>query len=124
MGCAGQKCVPVPTIERTLVKSPPELWELVDDPELMGRWSAELTGASGVAEVDVVEREPGQRLVWDAPGGGGDARVELLLAEKGWGTNVSIRITGPGAQDGEAGPVLKRLLDELGSPQRRPFSRT
>jgi hypothetical protein len=110
--------VPVQTIERTLVKSPPELWELVDDRELMGRWSAELTGRPGVVEVQVLEREPGGRLVWEAAGG--DARIELALAEKGWGTNVSIRVTG-----GEAGggSTLDDLLDELGSPHRQPFTR-
>ena len=94
----------------------------MDNAELMGRWSAELTGTPGVVEVDVVEREPGEkRLVWEAAGGG--ARIELALAEKGWGTNVSIRIVGSDAGDG-AGAALEGLLDELGSPQRRPFTRT
>jgi uncharacterized protein YndB with AHSA1/START domain len=115
----------VPTIERTLVKSPPELWELVDDGELMARWSAELLGASGATDVHVVERAPGQRLVWEASAQRGEARVELILAEKGWGTSVSIRLTASGAQ-AEDGPgsILERLLDELGSPQRQPFTRT
>lgn len=106
------------TIEKTLVKSPPELWELVDDRELMRRWSAALTGTWG--EVSVVEREPGERLAWEAASA--DARVELELAEKGWGTTVSIRIAGDGVGDG--GPAaLDGLVDELGAPQRRPFSR-
>ena len=114
--------LPVPTIERTLVKSPPELWELIDNPELMGRWSAELSGApGGVVEVNVLEREPGERLVWEAADG--DTCIELVLAEKGWGTNVSIRITGHDAGDGGGSVPEEDLLDELGSPQRRPFSR-
>ena len=103
------------TIERTLVKSPPELWELVDDPELMARWSAELFGAG---DVDVVEREPESRLAWQS---NGFARVELDLAETGWGTNVEIRVDGPA--DGAA-QILEDLLDELASPQKRPFTRT
>ena len=41
--------------ERTLIQSPPELWELVDDDELMRRWSAELLGAQG-AEIEVTRR--------------------------------------------------------------------
>jgi len=109
----------VSTIERTLVKSPPELWELIDDRELMRRWSAALTGASG--DVNVLRREPGERLAWEAADA--DARVELVLAEKGWGTSVSIRIAGDAVGD-EPGPALDGLVDELGSPQRRPFSRT
>jgi hypothetical protein len=108
----------VSTIEKTLVKSPPELWELVDDRELMGRWSAELTGIPGVVEVNVLEREPGDRLVWEAAKG--DPRIELALAEKGWGTNVTIRVTG-GEPDLDS--TLDGLVDELGSPQRRPFTR-
>jgi uncharacterized protein YndB with AHSA1/START domain len=112
----------VATIERTLVKSPPELWELVDNPELMGRWSAELAGLPGTLDVTVLEREPGERLVWKAAAG--DASIELALAEKGWGTNVSIRITGRDAEDGPDSALEDDLLDELGSPQRKPFSRT
>ena len=112
----------MPTIERTLVKSPPELWELVDDDELRGRWSAAVLGAFGAVEVSVIERRPGECLVWEASAAGNQARFELILAEKGWGTKVSIRVTGSRArvQDG----TEERLLDELGSPQRRPFTRT
>jgi hypothetical protein len=112
----------VATIERTLVKSPPELWELVDTRELMGRWSAELVGLPGVVDVTVLERKPGERLVWKAAVG--DASIELALAEKGWGTNVWIRITGRDAGDDRRSGLEEDLLDELGSPQRRPFSRT
>ncbi len=111
---AGKNQRAVPTIERTLVKSPPELWELVDDPELMARWSAELFGTE---DVGGVEREPGSRLAWRS---NGSARVEVGLAEKGWGTNVQIRIEGPA---NGAGDLLEDLLDELASPQRRPFTR-
>lgn len=110
------------TIERTLVKSPPELWELIDNRELMGRWSAELAGLPGTLDVTVLAREPGERLVWKAAAG--DASIELALAEKGWGTNVSIRITGRDAGDDPGSALEEDLLDELGSPQRRPFSRT
>jgi hypothetical protein len=112
---AGQNLRAVPTIERTLVKSPPELWELVDDPELMARWSAELFGG---ADVHVLEREPESRLAWSS---NGSARVELALAEKGWGTNVEIRVEGA---TGDAADALEELLDELASPQKRPFTRT
>jgi uncharacterized protein YndB with AHSA1/START domain len=114
----------VPSIERTLVKSPPELWELVDDAELMGRWSAELLRAPAPGSVRVAERQAGERLVWEAQGAGGDVRVELDLAEKGWGTSVTIEVTGFVARDDDAGSILERLLDELGSPQRQPFTRT
>ena len=113
--------MPVATIERTLVKSPPELWELVDDRELLGRWCAELFG-SREESVRVVERRPGEQLVWESDGHG--ARVELHLAEKGWGTNVSVTLTDPDAPTGDdTEAALERLVDELGSPQRQPFAR-
>jgi len=114
----------VPSIERTLVKSPPELWELVDDTELMGRWSAELLRAPPHGGVRVVERHAGERLVWDAQRAGDDVRVELDLAEKGWGTSVTIEVRGFVGHDEAADSTLERLLDELGSPQRQPFTRT
>jgi hypothetical protein len=105
-------------VKRTLVKSPPELWQVVDDRELMGRTSAQLFGSHAI---EVVEREPGKRLAWrvsDAP----EARVELGLAEKDWGTQVAIRVGERGGDGQSAGLVLERLLDQLGSDQRRPFS--
>jgi uncharacterized protein YndB with AHSA1/START domain len=107
-------------VERTLVKSPPELWELVDDRALMVRWVGELTGGSESEPVEVSAREPGRRLCWRT--GAGAVSIELELAERGWGTWVLIRAEGTGDEP-EAGAVLERLLDELGSPSRRPFSR-
>jgi hypothetical protein len=101
--------------KRTLVKSPPELWEIVDDRELMGRLSVELYGSHAI---EVVERWPGRRLAWRVSGRP-EARVELVLAEKGWGTQVAIRVGDQGGRGEElTGEVLKRLLDQLGSAQR------
>jgi uncharacterized protein YndB with AHSA1/START domain len=107
--------------ERTLVKSPPELWGFVDDPELMRRWTGELLGHSDPPPVEVRARNPEELLAWRPRGGGDGAAIELMLAEKGWGTNVSIRAEGSGDA---IQAVLERLLDELSSPQRRPFARS
>jgi hypothetical protein len=104
-------------VERTLVKSPPELWEVVDDLELMGRLGAELFGSHAI---EVVDREPGKRLAWQVSGRP-EARAELALAERAWGTQVAIRVEKRGDRGEEfAGAVLERLLDELGFAQRRP----
>ena len=106
--------------ERTLIQSPPELWELVDDDELMRRWSAELLGARG-AEIEVPRRSLGGALEW-RPAGEARAAIELLLAEKGFGTNVTIEARrADGAEP--AADTLEELLDELSSPQKRPFTR-
>jgi hypothetical protein len=107
-------------VERTLIQSPPELWELVDDDELMRRWSAELLGGAD-GEIEVTRRAPGEALEW-RPAGHGDAGIELLLAEKGFGTNVTIEARGPSGSD-PAEAALEELLDELSSPQKRPFAR-
>jgi hypothetical protein len=107
--------------ERTLVKSPPELWELVDDAELMRRWTADLLGVPD-ARIEVTRRSPGERLAWRPLGRGDGTGIDLSLAEKGWGTNVVIEAR---REDGpELGArALEQLLDELSAPQRRPFTR-
>jgi hypothetical protein len=105
--------------ERTLVKSPPELWELVDDVDLMRRWTAEICDGLENGSLEVAEREPEERLVWRC---GDGPRIELNLAEKGWGTNVTIKAECGGLSRGP--DALESLLDELGSPTKRPFARS
>lgn len=107
--------------ERTLVKSPPELWELIDDPELMRRWTADLLGDPRIT-IEITERRVGELLAWRPAGQGTDAAIELSLAEKGWGTNVTIEARDGSGSD-PAGDALEQLLDELSAPQRRPFTR-
>jgi hypothetical protein len=106
---------------RTLVKSPPELWELADDVPRMEAWMAGLVGTAEPVPVDVVDREPERTLAWRRAGG--DARISLELAEKGFGTSVSITAEHTRPNPDEAEAVLEQLLDELGSPERRPFAR-
>lgn len=107
---------------RTLVKSAPELWELADDLERLESWSTGLIGSDAV-EIVVTDRRPGQGLSWNATARGASARVALELAEKGFGT--AVEITAHHVCPREAATnALERLLDELGSPDRRPFARS
>jgi hypothetical protein len=103
---------------RTLVKSPPELWELIDQPERMQGLMCGLIGRA--TEVTVNEREPESVLRWEASDEGADAWIEVQLAEKGWGTNVKLR-----AENGDEPTRLEGWLDavleELATPQKRPF---
>jgi hypothetical protein len=102
--------------ERTLVKSAPELWQILEDDERMRRWLVELAGMDASAEVRVIARVHERRLAW---AGDGPAGIEVSLEEKGWGTQV--RLSSEAARvEIEA---LERALDELGTAQRRPFSR-
>ncbi len=106
--------------DRTLVKSPPELWELADDAGLQSRWCGALLGARDPVAVTVTLRETGERIAWRSSGPGPVAAIELSFAEKGFGTKVVISAAG-GHEP--ARDILESLLDELGSPQRRPFAR-
>jgi hypothetical protein len=103
---------------RTLVMSPPELWELIDQPERMQGLMCGLIGRA--TEVTVNEREPESVLRWEASADGADAWIEVQLAEKGWGTNVKLK-----AENGDEPTMLEgwldAVLDELATPQKRPF---
>jgi hypothetical protein len=105
----------VASAQRTLVKSAPEIWQLVESEELARAWLAELTGTDGT--VEVVARAPERALTWRA-GESTGARLEFALDEKGFGTQVSI------ASDADdSGDVLDRVMDQLAEPERRPFAR-
>jgi hypothetical protein len=110
--------------KRTLVKSPPELWELADDVPRMEAWMAGLVGTAQPISVLVTDREPQRVLAWcTAEDHVRSARIALELAEKGFGTSVSITAEHSRPDPGDADAALEQLLDELGSPERRPFER-
>jgi hypothetical protein len=109
--------------KRTLVKSPPELWELADDVPRMEAWMADLVGTPHPIQVLVTDRKPQRILAWcTARDEAHSARIALELAEKGFGTSVSITAE-HSRRDSRAEALLEQLLDELGSPERRPFER-
>jgi hypothetical protein len=103
--------------KRTLVKSAPELWELADDIARLEAWMGGLMGSAAPVSIEVVERVPGCSLAWRSAEIG-DAQIHVALAESGFGTAVEITARHEAGNDG----ALERLLDELGSPDRRPFS--
>ena len=116
-------------LSRTLVKSPPELW-----PDLS---EGRLADAVGGAEVSVTESERSVR--WEAQGAQGTAS----LTPSGWGTRVTLcaeveeEVADSGrwsrwrrrlaacepAPHADLEQRLEGLLDELGSDQRKPFTR-
>jgi hypothetical protein len=103
---------------RTLVKSQPELWELIDQPNRMQGLMSGLLGRA--AEVTVSKREPESVLRWEAAGEDEQAWIKVELAEKGWGTHVEVTAS----KDKE--PVslegwLDAVLEELATPEKRPF---
>jgi hypothetical protein len=103
---------------RTLVKSPPELWQLIDQPDRMQGLMSALLGRA--TEVKVKERKPESMLRWQAAGDGEEAWIEVELAEKGWGTRVEVSAESPSEPTKLEG-WLEAVLEELATPQKRPF---
>jgi hypothetical protein len=91
--------MPKVELERTLVKSPPELWEELSAPDGLSRW---------LGEVRVLAADPPHRLEWDNDVVAGVIELEA----SGWGTKVrALAEPGqPGVED-----RLTELLDDLGS---------
>ena len=98
--------------------SPPEVWEQLDQPARMQGLMAALLGRA--TDVDVYEREEESKLAWKADHGDGGAWIEVEIAEKGWGTNVSVTAENGGEPTKLEG-WLDAVLDELATPQKRPF---
>ncbi len=103
------------TASRTLVKSPPEVWEQLDHPGRMQGLMSALVGHA--AEVTVYEREEESKLAWRASD---EAWIEVKIAEKGWGTNVSVTAEN-GSEPTKLEGWLDAVIDELATPTKRPF---
>jgi hypothetical protein len=98
-------------LERTLVKSPPEVWEELSANAGLGRW---LDG------VEVRESQAPNRIEWAARGMSGCIELEA----SGWGTRVRAQAHNGGtgfwdrfrmADGAQVERQLEQLLDDLGS---------
>lgn len=83
--------------QRTLVKSPPELWGLLSDPESLARHLAEF------GEVRIVSTEPESTVAWEGEGISGT----MALKASGWGTKVTITATRQPPAPPESEPVVE-----------------
>src|ERR1700719_1783784 len=70
-------------VQRTLVKSPPELWAELSDPALLSRH----LGALG--EIRITRVEPEQTVEWEAENTNGTVQIK----PSGWGTRVTLTVT-------------------------------
>jgi hypothetical protein len=70
-------------VQRTLVKSPPELWAELSDPAALARHLGEL------GEIRITRVEPEKTVEWEAP----DATGAVRLKPSGWGTKVTLTVT-------------------------------
>jgi hypothetical protein len=73
-------------VQRTLVKSPPELWAELSDPAALARH----LGALG--EIRITRVEPESRVEWEA-GEAGEIRGTVAIKASGWGTKVTLSAT-------------------------------
>ena len=95
---------------RTLVKSPPELWAELSDPESLARHLGEF------GEIRITRTEPETAVAWE----GELVRGTVTIAASGWGTEVSLsaRITIPEPEPAPVPPppdpvqYIVRLVDE------------
>jgi hypothetical protein len=84
-------------VQRTLVKSPPELWAELSNPEALARHLADL------GEIRITAVEPETKVEWEAEGASGIVH----LKQSGWGTKVTLSLTRdtPASQAPAPGPV-------------------
>jgi hypothetical protein len=95
----------MPEAARTLVKSPPELWAEVSDPESLARH----LGAFG--EIRITRLEPENTVAWE----GDRMRGTVDLAPAGWGTKVTV--TAEEIEDAAAAEPPAEPDDEPAQPQ-------
>ena len=95
-------------VERTLVKSPPELWTEISSDEALGRW---------LGDVSVEAPEAPARLEWRRS----DSTGVIELEPSGWGTKVRAVAKAKGVPwervnaHRELERSLEDLLDHLGA---------
>src|ERR1700676_483611 len=71
-------------VQRPLVKPPPELWAELSDPAALARHLGEL------GEIRITRVDPEQAVEWEA----GDVSGTVLIKPSGWGTKVTLKVTG------------------------------
>ena len=69
-------------VQRTLVKSPPELWAELSDPDSLSRHLGEL------GEIKITRVEPEKLVEWEAAGITG----KVAIKASGWGTRVTLTV--------------------------------
>lgn len=88
-------------VQRTLVKSPPELWAELSDPSALARHLSEL------GEVRITATQPERAVDWEATAGDGSkASGRVQISPTAWGTRVTFTATqAPAAPAAPPAPV-------------------
>ena len=103
-------------VQRTLVKSPPELWAELSDPDALARHLGER------GEIRITRVEPEKTVEWEAA----DTTGKVLLAPSGWGTKVTLtaarEVAAPEAI-AEPEPEPEPVVEPTPEPRRGFFAR-
>jgi hypothetical protein len=104
-------------VQRTLVKSRPELWAEVSDVEALTRHLA------AFGEITITRMEPESTVAWE----GEHASGTVELSASGFGTKVTLSAEAaappPIRIDDDTEALLSKVLDDLGQVHHRPFRR-
>jgi hypothetical protein len=103
------------TANRTLVKSPPELWAECSDAASLARHLGQF------GEIRITRLEPETAVAWEGEHASGTVRLE----PSGWGTRVVLtaRLGPPDPEPADPPPrrpLWTRLLEALGWRERAP----
>src|ERR1700710_2735061 len=95
-------------VQRTLVKSPPELWAEISDPESLARHLGEF------GEIRITRVQPEQKVEWEA----GDTSGTVAIKPSGWGTKAKRRapreLAEAAEEDATAEPASGEALEQAG----------
>src|ERR1700729_3344775 len=89
-------------VQRTLVKSPPELWSELSNPDALARHLSKL------GEIRITAVEPETKVEWEAEGASGIVQ----LKQSGWGTKVTLSVT-------RAAPAVEEPTSEAAAATER-----
>ena len=94
--------MPDPTAQRTLVKSPPELWAEVSDAGALAKHLGEF------GEIRITRLEPETTVAWEGDRASGTVKLE----PSGWGTKVTLTATAVEVEAPEPEPVVEAVEPE------------
>jgi hypothetical protein len=110
-------------VQRTLVKSPPELWAELSDPALLARHLGEL------GEIRITRVDSEQTVEWEAENTSGTVHIK----PSGWGTRVTLTVTREIPESDRAGevgalptsePTLQPEAEPTPQPEAEPMAQS
>ena len=101
-------------VQRTLVKSPPELWSELSNPDALARHLSKL------GEIRITAVEPETKVEWEAEGSSG----VVQLKQSGWGTKVTLSVTRVAPADKETPSEPEAIAEQEPAVETEPVAAT